>query len=42
MKKNNKTDKNYGIAILRVLLALMVVIDHFYNIHLKKGFIHIL
>jgi fucose 4-O-acetylase-like acetyltransferase len=39
---DKKKDKNYGIAILRVLLAYMVVIDHFYNSKRKKKFLHIL
>ena len=37
-----KKEKNYGIAILRVLLAYMVVIDHFYDSKRKKKFLHIL
>lgn len=31
MKMNIKKAKNYGIAILRVLLSFMVVLDHFYS-----------
>ena len=42
MKQINKKDKNYGIAILRVLLSYMVVIDHFYNKKIKKKYKHIL
>ena len=35
-------ETNYGISILRVLLAFMVVIDHFYNKEVKKKFKHLL
>ena len=31
MKVNNKKEKNFGIALLRVILAFMVVVDHFYD-----------
>ena len=41
MKTNNKKDdKNYGIAILRVILSFMVVIDHFYKN--KKKYVYLL
>lgn len=42
MDLNTKTEKNYGIALLRVLLSFMVVMDHFYNYERKVKFIHIL
>lgn len=41
-KKIDKNEKNYGIAILRVFLAYMVVIDHFYDKRRKNKFLHIL
>jgi len=34
--------KNYGIAILRVILSFMVVLDHFYNYKVLKNYLHIL
>ena len=42
MKKIGKNEKNYGIAILRVLLSFMVVLDHFYNKKKKKKFTYLL
>ena len=42
MKIYEKKQKNYGIALLRVLLSFMVVIDHCYNKRKKKVFMHIL
>ena len=42
MKICEKKQKNYGIALLRVLLSFMVVIDHCYNKRKKKVFMHIL
>ena len=42
MKTSYKKEKNYGIAILRVVLSFMVVLDHFYNQPKKYTFIHIL
>ena len=41
MKIYEKKQKNYGIALLRVLLSFMVVIDHCYNKRKKKVFMHI-
>ena len=35
-------NKNYGIAILRVLLSFMVVLDHFYNYKIIKNYFHLL
>ena len=37
MKQNKK---NYGIAILRVILSFMVVLDHFYNYKVLKNYLH--
>ena len=42
MDLNTSTEKNYGIAFLRVLLSFMVVMDHFYNKKRKAKFVHIL
>lgn len=42
MDLNTRTEKNYGIALSRVLLSFMVVMDHFYNYKRKVKFIHIL
>jgi len=39
MKQNKK---NYGIAILRVILSFMVVLDHFYNYKVLKNYLNIL
>ena len=42
MKILQKKEKNYGIAVLRVILSFMVVLDHFYNKRTKKKFSYIL
>ena len=42
MKTSYKKEKNYGIAILRVILSFMVVLDHFYNGPKKVSYLNIL
>ena len=42
MKIIVKKEKNYGIAVLRIILAFMVVLDHFYEKKKLKRIIHIL
>ena len=41
-KQSQKKNINYGIQILRVILSMMVVFDHFYDRKAKKRFIYIL
>ena len=42
MNEKEKKHKNYGIAILRIILSFMVVVDHFYDLKKQKKFAHIL
>lgn len=38
----DKKKKNYGIALLRVILSFMVILDHFYDKERKKAIINII
>lgn len=42
MKEYKRNNINYGISILRVILSLMVVFDHFYDYKTKIKFTYIL
>ena len=42
MKINGKKEKNYGIALLRIILCFMVVLDHFYNERKQKKIVYLL